>query len=327
MSGKQGAGPDRAVRVILPEAEAEIVGAILMDRLGPFAQESIPVTSDDTGAARVILTFYPEVAGLLPATAEEVWALLPSQVVGPGGVAVEVSEVARDWEEGWKEHFHPIVIGRVRIRPPWESPDAAADLIDVVINPGLGFGTGLHPTTRGTLNLLQSGASEGAAEKTSTVRGPLVDAGTGSGILSIAAAKLGWVPIVAFDNDPVALIAAAENTQENGVADVVQLRETDIASADPKWFQQATVLANMTLDPVSALLRKLAADAAAVVADGSQGGRTTRRPKRLVVSGILAGDQERQLLQLAQTCGFVPGRFVYETEWVSLELFPAVEGS
>jgi ribosomal protein L11 methyltransferase len=323
MSGKQGAGPDRAVRVILPETEAEIVGAILMDRLGPFAQESIPVAAADAGAPRVILTFYPQVAGLPSATAEEVWALLPSQAAGPGGMVVEVSEVARDWEEGWKEYFHPIVIGRVRIRPPWESPDAAGDLIDVVINPGLGFGTGLHPTTRGTLNLLQSDTSDGAAEKPSTVRGPLVDAGTGSGILSIAAAKLRWAPIVAFDNDPVALIAASENTQENGVADVVTLCETDIAGADPEWFHQATVLANMTLDPVSALLRKLAADTAV----GGKGGLATRRPLRLVVSGILAGDQERQLLQLAQTCGFIPGRLVYETEWVSVELFPAVEGS
>ena len=323
MSGKQGAGPDRAVRVILPEAEAEIVGAILMDRLGPFAQESIPVSAEGAGSPRVILTFYPEVAGLSPAAAEEVWALLPSEAAGPGGVAVEVSEVARDWEEGWKEHFHPIVIGRVRIRPPWESPDLAAGLIDLVINPGLGFGTGLHPTTRGTLNLLQSDTSDGAAGKPGTGWGPLVDAGTGSGILSIAAAKLGWTPIVAFDNDPVALVAASENTEENGVANVVQLRETDIAGADSEWFHQATVLANMTLDPVSALLRKLAAD----VADGPEGSRATRPPLRLVVSGILAGDQEHQLLQLAQTCGFIPGRLVYETEWVSLELFPAVEGS
>jgi ribosomal protein L11 methyltransferase len=326
MSAKQGAGSDRAVRVTLPEAEAEIVGAVLMDRLGPFAQESIPISPNDTASPRVILTFYPEVSGLSPATAEEVWALLPSEAAGPGGVAVEVSEVARGWEEGWKEHFHPIVIGRVRIRPPWESPDAAAGLIDVVINPGLGFGTGLHPTTRGTLNLLQSEMSVDAVGKPGSSRGPLVDAGTGSGILSIAAAKLGWASIVAFDNDPVALIAAAENTEENGVADVVQLRETDIAGADPEWFHQATVLANMTLDPVSALLRKLAADAAAVVADGSQGGLAKRRPLRLVVSGILAGDQEHQLLQLAQTCGFVPGRLVYETEWVSLELLPAIEG-
>lgn len=315
MTRQEGAVPDRAIRVTLPEAEAEIVGAILMDRLGPFAQESVQGSSDEAGGRRVVLTFFPEVAGLPWATVEQVWALLPHEAAGLDRVAVEASEVARDWEEGWKEHFHPIVIGRIRTRPPWESPDTAAGLIDVVINPGLGFGTGLHPTTRGTLNLLQSVAGGG----------PLVDAGTGSGILSIAAAKLGWAPIVAFDNDPVALLAAAENAEENGVVAVVQLREADVAGADAEWFDKATVLANMTLDPVSALLRKLAADAAAV---GREGGPAAKLgPTRLVVSGILAGDQERQLLQLAETCGFVPGRLVYETEWVSLELFPSSVGS
>src|SRR5665647_558251 len=176
MTAQQGAGPDRAIRVTLPEAEAEMVGAILMDRLGPFAQESIAGSASDSGGPRVVLTFFPEVAGLPPATVGQVWALLPPEAAGRGLTAVDVSEVARDWEEGWKEHFHPVIIGRVRIRPPWESPDAAAGLIDVVINPGLGFGTGLHPTTRGTLNLLQTALSPAGA------RGPLVDAGTGSGI-------------------------------------------------------------------------------------------------------------------------------------------------
>jgi ribosomal protein L11 methyltransferase len=314
MTGEQGVAADRAIRVTLPESEAEIVGAILMDRLGFFAQESIPGPPEDVGGLYVVLSFFPEVAGLSSATVEQVWALLLPEAAGLDGITVEVSEVARDWEEGWKEHFHPIVIGRVRIRPPWESR-AAAGFIDVVINPGLGFGTGLHPTTRGTLNLLQSVVGGGA----------LVDAGTGSGILSIAAAKLGWAPIVAFDNDPVALLAAGENTEENGVAAVVQLEEADVAGADRRWFDRATVLANMTLDPVSALLRKLAADAADAGSEGSPAAR--RGPTRLVVSGILAGDQERRLLQLAETCGFVPGRLVYETEWVSLELFPAPEGS
>ena len=74
MGGQQGAGPDRAIRVTLPEAEAEIVGAILMDRLGPFAQESIAGSPDGAGGSRVVLSFFPEVAGLQPATAEEVRA-------------------------------------------------------------------------------------------------------------------------------------------------------------------------------------------------------------------------------------------------------------
>jgi ribosomal protein L11 methyltransferase len=185
------------------------------------------------------------------------------------------------------------------------------ELIDVVINPGLGFGTGLHPTTRGTLGLLQEGlspASGDMAPPASAVLGPLTDVGTGSGILAIAAAKLGWAPVIALDNDPVALISARENVAVNGVEAQVEIHEADTGSAQEAWFDRATVLANMTLEPVSLLLRRLATLAA--------------RPRRLVVSGILAGSQEEQVYLVAHEAGFVPGRRVYEGEWVSFELLP-----
>jgi ribosomal protein L11 methyltransferase len=140
--------------------------------------------------------------------------------------------------------------------------------------------------------------------------GALVDAGAGSGILSIAAAKLGWGPIIAFDNDAVALVATRENIVTNGVADAVQVRECGLAEAPLSWFRGVTVLANMTLEPLSALVRRLA-DA---------------RPSRLVVAGILSGDQEQEFLTLAGRYGFEPERRLYETEWVSLELFPSQAG-
>jgi ribosomal protein L11 methyltransferase len=336
MAGSSGADPDKAIRVTLPEAEAEIVGAILMDRLGPFSQEDTPHSPGGPSARLVVLTFYPEAAGLPPVTPEHVRALLPAQFPTSGQAAepdaaelawaeppaatgtargartspalVEVSEVGRDWEEGWKEHFHPVIIGRVRIRPPWEARDLGAGLVDVVINPGLGFGTGLHPTTRGTLNLLQEGRVAGATALAAAQDGPLVDVGVGSGVLAIAAAKLGWSPIIAIDNDPMALLAAAENIETNEVGAIVELREVDVSRADPEWFEQATVLANMTLEPVTTLLRRLAV-------------KSGRGPTRLVVSGILAGEQERELVAGARTCGFFPGRAEYESEWVSLELF------
>ena len=215
------------------------------------------------------------------------------------------------------------MIGAVRSRPPGEAPlgadctpagpagapDAAtaAPLVDVVINPGLGFGTGLHPTTRGTLLLLQEGSQEASHPAPAGAgRGPLIDVGTGSGILAIAAAKLGWAPVVAFDKDPVALVSTRENVTENGVD--VDIHEADTDSADEAWFDGATVLANMALEPVSLLLRRLA--------------RAAARPRRVVVSGILAGSQEEQIMLIAHESGFVPGRRQYETEWVSFELLP-----
>jgi len=309
---------DRALRVTLPESLSEVAGAVLMDLLGPFEVEGGPVSG---GAERcVTLVFYPT-AGTVP-DKTELLAALPPGSVDPADVAVETREVSRDWVEGWRDHFRPIEIGRVRIRPPWEPAGGA---VDVVINPGLGFGTGLHPTTRGTLQLLQLRKSHGS----------VVDAGTGSSILAVAAAKLGWRPIEAFDNDPLALLSARENVEANGVQCVVRIHETDVSGAPDAWFAGATVLANMTLEPVVALVRKLAAAAAtvpgAVVAAGvadngiaaAGGADVADPPRRLVVSGILSGAQECELLQVARECGFAPGRRMYEAEWVSLELMPA----
>jgi ribosomal protein L11 methyltransferase len=268
----------------------------------------------------VVLTFYPEEAGLAAVSDHEILSLIPPEIDERDEIRLERSEVARDWEEGWRDHFHPITIGRIRIRPPWERPlesqpgvDRESELIDVVINPGLGFGTGLHPTTRGTLQLLQStsGGDEAAG------RGKLVDAGTGSGILSVAAAKLGWDPIIAFDNDPMALIAARENLDTNGVAAQTTVYEAGVEVADLDWFRGATVLANMTLEPVTILLRRLGP---IIVGEGCEGHGAGI--VRLVVSGVLAGAQEQELLRLADSTGLARGRVVYEAEWLSVELLP-----
>lgn len=302
--GRPGA-VDRSVRVTVPAVAAEVVGAILMESLGPFEL-------DDHSQVATLVFYPPEVPSELRAA---VLAALPEEVRASGDVRVDIEDVPRDWAEGWKEHFRPIVIGRVRIRPPWELPaDPESGLLDVVINPGLGFGTGLHPTTRGVLELLQQPCEEGAGRHG---LGPLVDAGTGSGILAIAAARLGWSPVFAFDNDAVALVSARENVVENGVAGIVEIHETDIEGAFPHWFPGATVLANITLDPVVSLIKKLSS---LWLGRGDSG--LIRPPSRLIVSGILAGEQERRLRDTAGANGFAVARTRYEGEWVSLELIP-----
>ena len=332
-------GVDTAVRIVVPAEWADTVGAMLMEALGPYEEQD--------NAAGVCLVFFPPGAPVEPGAApspgctDDILALLPAELRADPLVTVETAEIPRDWEEGWKAHFHPIVIGRVRIRPPWEpplAPDSAASeaavppqpgLIEVVINPGMGFGTGLHPTTRGTLELLQRTDSRGA----------LVDAGTGSGVLSVAAAKLRWGPIFAFDNDPVAIHAARENTTSNGVE--AEIRLEDVSSVSLSRFSEATVLANMTLEPVTILLQRLGAawraarpapaqvtppspEPAAPPAPAARlaPGKPFRLPRRIVVSGILAGEQERALEQVAGRAGLTPGARVYEAEWVSMELLP-----
>jgi len=321
------AGADRSVRVSVPSSLAEEAGALLMDVLGAFEEERASVADrasagDGASEERVVLVFYPPADG--PDSLEELNTLLPEGFAEAGMLEVETRSVSRDWVEGWRAHFPPMVIGRVRVRPPWEEPlpkstpgsEAGAlfnpgALIDVVINPGLGFGTGLHPTTRGTLTLLQEGpaaAHEDGPTSPVVSLGPLTDVGTGSGILAIAAAKLGWGPVVALDNDSVALVSARENVVANGVQTEIEIHEADTDSAQEAWFDGATVLANMTLEPVSLLLRRLATLAA--------------RPRRLVASGILAGSQEEQIMFVAHESGFAPGRRLYEGEWVSFELVP-----
>jgi ribosomal protein L11 methyltransferase len=129
-----------------------------------------------------------------------------------------VDEVAQGWEDGWRAFHHGIRVGELWIGPPWETPPA--DALAVVIDPGRAFGTGAHATTRLCLELLQE------AEPTS-----LLDVGCGSGVLSVAAAKLGFGPITAVDLDEVALETTTANAAANGVSVAVgsELRRATLA--------------------------------------------------------------------------------------------------
>jgi ribosomal protein L11 methyltransferase len=131
---------------------------------------------------------------------------------------VEVEDVEAGWEDAWREFHHGIEIGRLWVGPPWELAPSGA--IPIVIDPGRAFGTGAHATTRLCLELLQD------VEPTS-----LLDVGCGSGVLSVAAAKLGFAPVGAFDIDDVALEVARANAAANGVeVDVLdEVRPAELA--------------------------------------------------------------------------------------------------
>ena len=147
---------------------------------------------------------------------------------------IAVDDVRGGWEDAWREFHHGVVIGSLWVGPPWEA--APAETTPVTIDPGRAFGTGAHPTTRLCLELLQE------VEATS-----LLDVGCGSGVLSIAAAKLGFAPVGAFDLDEVALEMTAENAAANDVAiDLLdELRPADLA------------VMNIALDVVEGLLPKV----------------------------------------------------------------------
>jgi len=147
---------------------------------------------------------------------------------------LEVDDVAEGWEDGWRAFHHGVRVGRVWVGPPWEEPPA--DTVGIVIDPGRAFGTGAHATTRLCLELLQD------VEPAS-----LLDVGCGSGVLSVAAAKLGFAPVHAVDIDEVSL----ETTRANAAANEVQ-----VAVGTELQPSQLAVM-NIALDVVEQMLPEL----------------------------------------------------------------------
>ncbi|NMC69757.1 MAG: 50S ribosomal protein L11 methyltransferase [Myxococcales bacterium] len=141
----------------------------------------------------------------------------------PGCEVGRIEEIeVEDWAEGWKKYFQPQRIGATLVvLPPWVSPKHYPDRTPIVIKPGHAFGTGTHASTRLVLEAL-----ERVRPRVGT-RGPVVDLGTGSGILAIAAAKLGLAPVTAIDVDPEALYEAQENARANAVHLLVRTVEGD----------------------------------------------------------------------------------------------------
>ena len=230
-----------AVRV--RRADAELALAELLE-LAPSGVEEV-----DLGDVVEYAVYGPP--GELPA--------LPDlqAAAGEALVTVTTTEIADDWPERWREFHRPVVVeGRLRIRPPWEP--AAGDLPELVIDPGQAFGTGAHATTRLCLELLLAHEPGGA----------LVDLGCGSGVLAIAAAKLGWAPVLALDNDPDSVAATRINAQVNGVE--LEVRRLDLREAPPPGAP--TVVANLLAPMLLDLARR---------------GFAGEGPRVLIASGLL----------------------------------------
>jgi ribosomal protein L11 methyltransferase len=182
----------------------------------------------------------------------------PSGSADVGGVLVQVSgePVADDWAERWKQFHEPVLIGeRVFVRPPWASPRPG--VLDLVIDPGQAFGTGAHATTRLSLELLLGLPPTGS----------FVDLGCGSGVLAIAAAKLGFGPVAAVDNEEAAVEASRANAAANGVS-LERVERLDLRTEHPPAAE--TVAANL-MRPLLLRLAELMEE----------------RPRALILSGLL----------------------------------------
>ncbi len=178
-----------------------------------------------------------------------------------------ISEVEPGWEDAWRAFHRPVIAGGVWIGPPWEA--SPPDLPAVVIDPGRAFGTGAHPTTRLCLELLAG-----------CTRGSLLDIGCGSGVLAIAAGRLGFDPLTAIDVDDVAVETARVNAVRNGT--VIATLELD-ALADPLPSTDV-VVANVLLEPVERILERLAAPT--VVTSGYLAGERPRHDGWVHVEGL-----------------------------------------
>jgi ribosomal protein L11 methyltransferase len=210
-----------------------------------------------------------------------------------GGTVAEVPD--EDWSEGWKKDFKPLDIGRVRVRPSWIETPTPAGKVEVVLDPGMAFGTGSHATTSLCLAALSDvlGARAGAS---------VLDVGTGSGLLAIAAHKLGAGRVVANDNDPVAVDVARENAALNGAAVALTLDPVERIGGTFDVVV-ANILANVLVELAPALCARVA-----------PGGV-------LLLSGIL-GPQEDEVrrAQVAQGLEPLPGGDRREGEWSLLAL-------
>lgn len=134
---------------------------------------------------------------------------------------------ANDWQESWKRHFKPLEIGkRLLIKPSWNRRKPKKNQALIILDPGLSFGTGQHATTRFCLEEIERLQLKLDAPS-------LLDIGTGSGILAIAAAKLGFEPIKAFDFDPDSVTVTRENAAQNEVTDLIELSRSDLTRLKP----------------------------------------------------------------------------------------------
>ena len=205
-----------------------------------------------------------------------------------------------DWAEEWKRHFPVLRVGRrLVVRPTWREHLAAKDEVVLALDPGMAFGTGLHPTTR-----LCLAALEGLADHGRLAGRRLLDVGCGSGILAIAGVRLGAASALGVDTDPIAIEATTANARRNRIGRRIRAREGSLPTGEGPF---EVVVANL----IASLLVRLAGDLRAEVAPGGT----------LLASGIFM-DRETEVRDAFLAAGMRVGGRLAEGDWVALEAAP-----
>jgi ribosomal protein L11 methyltransferase len=242
------------------EAVSEILGrvstgtAVLPTRLARDPADELAVRQDPTAPFVITahLTDDAEAATSVEATERALWHLQAFGLGAVGPLRVRPVDDA-DWTDTWKRHYVPQRVGRVVIVPSWLEEPMRDGEVAITLDPGMAFGTGLHPTTRGCLALLQACAP---------MPSRMLDVGCGSGILALAALRLGAGRALGLDTDPLAVAATRENAARNGLAVRLEVREGSLPEVPAERY--GLVTANL----VAAVLVELAPALSAHLAAG-----------------------------------------------------------
>ncbi len=243
------------------EAVAELLGRVFKRPAAAYTNEETKVTT--------ISVYCQKRAEWTPGRRAELTTGLKgirASGLNAGAGKILTRRVAReDWSESWKRHFKPIEIGsRLLIKPSWIKRRPRKNQAVVVLDPGLSFGTGNHATTAFCLHELAANRKQGEAQS-------FWDVGTGSGILAIAAVKLGYAPVRAMDFDPESVRVARENARQNGVLKQLQLSQKDItklplSSAEKYDFICANLISNLLVAEKRRIVNRLQASGRLVLA-------------------------------------------------------------
>jgi ribosomal protein L11 methyltransferase len=222
---------------------------------------------------------------------------LVEQLAGLGfdmtGTKVDFTLISdEDWAENYKQFFNTVRIGHVLIKPSWEDEDILPGDVVVQLDPGLAFGTGSHPTTEGCILLMQDVIKGGET---------VLDVGTGSGILAIAAVKLGAARVIAIDNDPIAIDVARENAIENGVDKDIDLRVSEIGTLGS--IRSDVVVANITAPVIVSIIPDIINNVSGL--------------KDMIVAGIMSEQKDFVADALIEN-GFSIARTFEKNNWVSM---------
>jgi ribosomal protein L11 methyltransferase len=257
----------------------------------------------DSTRPALIRTYLPDTAegaARLTRVREGLWHL---QAFNLAPIAdLQVRRIAEeDWANTWKEHYHPLRIGRLLIKPSWRAAEVEPDVVVVEIDPGMAFGTGIHQTTRMCLTVLERLLEPGVV---------VLDQGTGSGILAVSAAKLGASRVMARDIAEVAVEAATANAIRNGVGDRIQVRRVhgsdspaDQVFLEPDQPAADLILANIVASVIMHLAEALAA--------------AGRPGATLIASGIIR-ERRQEVEDALKAVGFSTVERLAEDEWVTL---------